>query len=310
MREHHVDLRVFHSAVETLSRQGKTPLYFAENKKVLGLIAVADAVKEDSAAAIAELKKRGHKLLLLTGDNLPTACALAAQVGNEDVRAQVLPRDKAFVVAQAQKNGAKVAMVGDGINDAPALQQADVGFAIGAGTDIASQSADVVLMKNSLSDLVTAVDLSRAVRKNIKGNLFWAFFYNAIGIPIAAGVLYPTFGIALNPMLAAACMSLSSICVCTNALRLRNWTSATAAPAALTPSKETKEELPMTKTMTIEGMMCIHCSGRVEKALNDLPGVTATVDLAAKTATVTGEVSDDVLRKAVTDAGYEVVDIK
>ena len=310
MVEHHVDMRIFNSAAETLSRQGKTPLYFAENEKVLGLIAVADAVKGDSAAAIAELKKRSHKLLLLTGDNPPTACAIAAQVGIEDVRAQVLPRDKAYAVAQAQKNGVRVAMVGDGINDAPALQQADVGFAIGGGTDIAAQSADVVLMKNSLFDLVTAVDLSRAVRKNIKGNLFWAFFYNAIGIPIAAGVLYPAFGIALNPMLAAACMSLSSVCVCTNALRLRNWTSTVVAPAAPTQPKEIKEELPMTKTMTIEGMMCTHCSGRVEKALNDLPGVTATVNLEAKTATVTGEVSDDTLRKAVTDAGYEVVDIK
>lgn len=310
MVEHHVELRAFNRAVETLSRQGKTLLYFAENEKILGMIAVADAVKEDSASAVAALKERGHKLLLLTGDNLPTACAIAAQVGIDDVRAQVLPRDKAMVVAQAQKNGAKVAMVGDGINDAPALQQADVGFAIGAGTDIAAQSADVVLMKNSLSDLVTAVDLSRAVRKNIKGNLFWAFFYNAIAIPVAAGALYPAFGITLNPMLAAACMSLSSVCVCTNALRLRNWTSTVAAPAIPIQSKETKEELPMTKTMTIKGMMCAHCSGRVEKALNDLPGVTAAVDLEAGTAAVTGEVSDDTLRKAVTDAGYEVVDIR
>ena len=309
--------------ITSLSREGKTPLFFGEKGRFLGMIAVADTLKEDSAAAVAALQAAGRRVILLTGDNEPTARAIAAQAGIPEVLAQVLPQDKAAQIARLQHQGHRVAMVGDGINDAPALQQAHVGFAIGAGTDVAVESAQVVLMKSSLQDLVTAVELSRAVLRNIKGNLFWAFFYNIIGIPIAAGALFPAFGITLNPMIAAACMSLSSVCVCTNALRLRRWqprsgekgNEKNSAKAALTKENkenfiETQEEDPMIKTITIEGMMCTHCSGRVEKALNALPGVTATVDLEAKTATVTGEVSDEALRKAVTDAGYEVVEIR
>jgi Cu+-exporting ATPase len=269
-------------------------------------------------------------VVLLTGDDRRTAEAIARQVGVERVIAQVLPQDKARCVEELQKNGRLVAMVGDGVNDAPALVTADVGLAIGAGTDVAIESADVVLMHNSLMDMVDAAALSRATLRNILQNLFWAFFYNAIGIPVAAGALYPALQLTLDPMLAAAAMSLSSVCVVSNALRLRGWKGVpadshvsldksadltdnstvhtdymnTAAPAAQ------QEEPTMQKTLTIEGMMCAHCAAHVEKALNALPGVTAVVDLAAKTAVVTGDADDEVLKKAVADAGYQVTDIR
>ena len=290
-------------AAEKLAQEGKTPLFFAEEERLLGVIAVADTVKSDSAEAIARLQALGRDVVLLTGDNERTAQAVASQIGVKRVLAQVLPQDKAQCVAQLQREGKPVAMVGDGINDAPALAKADVGLAIGAGTDIAIESADIVLMKSTLRDVVTAVELSGAVLRNIRQNLFWAFFYNAIGIPVAAGVLYPAFGITLNPMIAAAAMSLSSVCVVGNALRLRRYHTAEHFTH--------KEEATMTKTMTIEGMMCTHCSGRVESALNAIDGVSAKVDLEKKTAAVTlsADVSDEVLRKAVTDAGYEVVSI-
>lgn len=290
-------------AAEKLAQEGKTPLFFAEEERLLGVIAVADTVKSDSAEAIARLQALGRDVVLLTGDNERTAQAVASQIGVKRVLAQVLPQDKAQCVAQLQREGKRVAMVGDGINDAPALAKADVGLAIGAGTDIAIESADIVLMKSTLRDVVTAVELSGAVLRNIRQNLFWAFFYNAIGIPVAAGVLYPAFGITLNPMIAAAAMSLSSVCVVGNALRLRRYHTAEQFTH--------KEEATMTKTMTIEGMMCTHCSGRVESALNAIDGVSAKVDLEKKTATVTlsADVADEVLRKAVTDAGYEVVSI-
>ena len=290
-------------AAEKLAQEGKTPLFFAEEERLLGVIAVADTVKSDSAEAIARLQALGRDVVLLTGDNERTAQAVASQIGVKRVLAQVLPQDKAQCVAQLQREGKRVAMVGDGINDAPALAKADVGLAIGAGTDIAIESADIVLMKSTLRDVVTAVELSGAVLRNIRQNLFWAFFYNAIGIPVAAGVLYPAFGITLNPMIAAAAMSLSSVCVVGNALRLRRYHTAEYFTH--------KEEATMTKTMTIEGMMCTHCSGRVESALNAIDGVSAKVDLEKKTAAVTlsADVSDEVLRKAVTDAGYEVVSI-
>lgn len=290
-------------AAEKLAQEGKTPLFFAEEERLLGVIAVADTVKSDSAEAIARLQALGRDVVLLTGDNERTAQAVASQIGVKRVLAQVLPQDKAQCVAQLQREGKRVAMVGDGINDAPALAKADVGLAIGAGTDIAIESADIVLMKSTLRDVVTAVELSGAVLRNIRQNLFWAFFYNAIGIPVAAGVLYPAFGITLNPMIAAAAMSLSSVCVVGNALRLRRYHTAEQFTH--------KEEATMTKTMTIEGMMCTHCSGRVESALNAIDGVSAKVDLEKKTAAVTlsADVSDEVLRKAVTDAGYEVVSI-
>ena len=318
------------AAAEALAAAGKTPLYFAEEQQLLGVVAVADVVKPDSAAAIAALRRSGREVVLLTGDDRRTAEAIARQVGVERVIAQVLPQDKARCVEELQKDGRLVAMVGDGVNDAPALVTADVGLAIGAGTDVAIESADVVLMHNSLMDIVDAAALSRATLRNIRQNLFWAFFYNAIGIPVAAGVLYPALQLTLDPMLAAAAMSLSSVCVVSNALRLRGWKAAptdshvsldksahltdndtvhtdhtnTAASAAQ------QEEPTMQKTLTIEGMMCAHCAAHVEKALNALPGVSAVVDLAAKTAVVTGDAGDEALKKAVADAGYQVTDIR
>ena len=314
------DTAALRDAAARLAAQGKTPLYFAEDRQLLGVIAVADVVKPDSAAAIAALRRSGCEVVLLTGDNQRTAEAIARQVGVDRVIAQVLPQDKARCIEDLQKAGRLVAMVGDGVNDAPALVMADVGLAIGAGTDVAIESADVVLMRSSLMDIVDAAALSRATLRNIRQNLFWAFFYNSIGIPVAAGVLYPALGITLNPMIAAAAMSLSSVCVVSNALRLRGWKgsapvrrgetpantqSEPAAPAA----QHNEEEPTMKKTLSIEGMMCAHCAAHVEKALNALPGVTAAVDLAGSSAVVTGDVSDEALKKAVADAGYTVTDI-
>ena len=314
------DTAALRDAAGMLAAQGKTPLYFAEDRQLLGVIAVADVVKPDSAAAIAALRRSGCEVVLLTGDNQRTAEAIARQVGVDRVIAQVLPQDKARCIEDLQKAGRLVAMVGDGVNDAPALVTADVGLAIGAGTDVAIESADVVLMRSSLMDIVDAAALSRATLRNIRQNLFWAFFYNSIGIPVAAGVLYPALGITLNPMIAAAAMSLSSVCVVSNALRLRGWKgsapvrrgeapantqSEPAAPAA----QHNEEEPTMKKTLSIEGMMCAHCAAHVEKALNALPGVTAAVDLAGSSAVVTGDVSDEALKKAVAEAGYTVTDI-
>ena len=316
-----VSLAAMEADAHRLAEDGKTPLFFAESGRLLGCVAVADVVKPDSAKAIAALRRMGRRVVLLTGDNQRTANAIARQIGVDQVIAQVLPQDKAKCVAQLQQQGQRVAMVGDGVNDAPALAQADVGLAIGAGTDIAIESADVVLMKSSLLDIPSAMDLSRAVLRNIKQNLFWAFFYNSIGIPVAAGVLYPALHLTLNPMLAAAAMSLSSVCVVSNALRLRGWKPPVfpdqPVPTAPLPESavfqsQGKEENTVNKTIHIDGMMCAHCTGRVEKALNELPGVEATVDLAAKSAAVTctPDVSDDTLRQAVEDAGYHVTDIR
>ena len=316
-----VSLAAMESDAHRLAEDGKTPLFFAESGRLLGCIAVADVVKPDSAKAIAALRRMGRRVVLLTGDNQRTANAIARQIGVDQVIAQVLPQDKAKCVAQLQQQGQRVAMVGDGVNDAPALAQADVGLAIGAGTDVAIESADVVLMKSSLLDIPAAMDLSRAVLRNIKQNLFWAFFYNSIGIPVAAGVLYPALHLTLNPMLAAAAMSLSSVCVVSNALRLRGWKPPVfpdqPAPTAPLPESavfqsQGKEENTVNKTIHIDGMMCTHCTGRVEKALNDLPGVEATVDLDSKSAAVTctPDVSDDTLRQAVEDAGYHVTGIR
>lgn len=316
-----VSLAAMEADAHRLAEDGKTPLFFAESGRLLGCIAVADVVKPDSAKAIAALRRMGRRVVLLTGDNQRTANAIARQIGVDQVIAQVLPQDKAKCVAQLQQQGQRVAMVGDGVNDAPALAQADVGLAIGAGTDIAIESADVVLMKSSLLDIPAAMGLSRAVLRNIKQNLFWAFFYNSIGIPVAAGVLYPALHLTLNPMLAAAAMSLSSVCVVSNALRLRGWKPPVfpdqPAPTAPLPESavfqsQGKEENTVNKTIHIDGMMCAHCTGRVEKALNDLPGVEATVDLDSKSAAVTctPDVSDDTLRQAVEDAGYHVTGIR
>lgn len=316
-----VSLAAMEADAHRLAEDGKTPLFFAESGRLLGCVAVADVVKPDSAKAIAALRRMGRRVVLLTGDNQRTANAIARQIGVDQAIAQVLPQDKAKCVAQLQQQGQRVAMVGDGVNDAPALAQADVGLAIGAGTDIAIESADVVLMKSSLLDIPAAMDLSRAVLRNIKQNLFWAFFYNSIGIPVAAGVLYPALHLTLNPMLAAAAMSLSSVCVVSNALRLRGWKPSVfpdqPVPTAPLPESavfqsQGKEENTVNKTIHIDGMMCTHCTGRVEKALNDLPGVEATVDLDSKSAAVTctPDVSDDTLRQAVEDAGYHVTGIR
>ena len=327
MEEAGVDLSAWEDRAQALAAQGKTPLYFAKDTSLLGLIAVADTPKPTSRDAVAAFRSLGIDVIMLTGDNRRTAGAIGAQLGVTEVMAEVLPQDKERKVSELQSQGRKVAMVGDGINDAPALARADVGLAIGAGTDVAIESADIVLMKSDLLDAAAAVELSRATIRNIKENLFWAFFYNSLGIPLAAGVFFPLLGWQLNPMFAAAAMSLSSVCVVSNALRLRFFKSKFRAsrreenpviqqPRAVQDSNDdsstTKQggTTAMTKTMKIEGMMCAHCSGRVEKALNDLPGVTAAVNLEAGTASVTGDAPDDVLTKAVTDAGYKVVSIQ
>ena len=315
MTQKSIDLSAYADVAHRLAEEGKTPLYFAEDGRLLGILAIADSVKETSFAAIRELQEMGVKLVLLTGDNQRTARAIARQLGIDDVLSDVLPQDKESCIARLQGEGRCVAMVGDGINDAPALARADVGLAIGAGTDIAIESADVVLMKSDLRDVSAAISLSRAVIRNIKENLFWAFFYNAIGIPIAAGAFYPAFQFKLNPMFAAAAMSLSSVCVVSNALRLRGWKPNHAKTPESTQANDkdkTKEDTTMTtRTMKIEGMMCTHCSSRVEKALNAIDGVSATVDLESKTATVHAEpqVDDAALKAAVEDAGYTVVSI-
>ncbi len=327
MEEAGVDLSAWEDRAQALAAQGKTPLYFAKDTSLLGLIAVADTPKPTSRDAVAAFRSLGIDVIMLTGDNRRTAGAIGAQLGVTEVMAEVLPQDKERKVSELQSQGRKVAMVGDGINDAPALARADVGLAIGAGTDVAIESADIVLMKSDLLDAAAAVELSRATIRNIKENLFWAFFYNSLGIPLAAGVFFPLLGWQLNPMFAAAAMSLSSVCVVSNALRLRFFKSKFRAsrreenpviqqPRAVQDSNDDSSTTQqggttaMTKTMKIEGMMCAHCSGRVEKALNDLPGVTAVVNLEAGTASVTGDAPDDVLTKAVTDAGYKVVSIQ
>ncbi len=323
-----VDLGQDHMIADQLAQQGKTPLFFVQDGTPIGIIAVADTVKPTSQAAIEGLQKLGLKVVMLTGDNQRTADAIGKELGLTQVIAEVLPADKERQVAALQAQGEKVAMVGDGINDAPALARADVGLAIGAGTDVAIESADIVLMKSDLADAVTAVELSRATIRNIKQNLFWAFFYNIICIPIAAGVFYPLFQLQLSPMFAAAAMSLSSVCVVTNALRLRFFKPSIQLPCpcegadsgcAIPPTCKSDgcavpnlkgEEKSMEKKIIVEGMMCQNCVKHVTKALNDLPGVTVTVDLDSKTAIVTGEVSDDAIRAAITEAGYEVTSIQ
>ncbi len=290
------------ASVNAFSIQGKTPLLFADEREVLGVLAVADVVKPTSKEAVRQFQKYGIHVIMLTGDNEVTANAIKEQVGIDEVIAGVLPTGKEAKISALRREGHKVAMIGDGSNDAPALASADVGIAIGAGTDVAIESADIVLMKNDLLDAVGAIRLSKAVIRNIKENLFWAFFYNCIGIPLAAGVWYPLSGIKLNPMFGAAAMSLSSVCVVSNALRLR-WLKL----------KEVKEKKMKTFTLSIEGMMCGHCTGRVEKALQETAGVAeVTVSLEGKNAVVTAEdtVTAEQLKAVVTEAGYEVTDVK
>ena len=302
-------------AFEELSAQGKTPLYFGcADGTYLGAVAAADVLKADSAAAVSAMQKMKLDVVMLTGDNRQVAEAIASQAGITHIISDVLPGDKAGAVKNLQQEGRKVVMVGDGINDAPALVTADVGMAIGAGTDIAMESADVVLMSGSLGGIADAVALSKATIRNIRQNLFWALFYNCLGIPIAAGVLSP-WGIALSPMIGAAAMSCSSVFVVTNALRLRYFgikkevnTGMPAPEAAPVEIVEIKEEIKMENVIYVNGMMCPHCKARVEQVCKTVPGtVDAVVDLQAKNVTVTGEADVAALKKAIADAGYEVV---
>lgn len=337
MDEKNISLAQWDEALEHLATAGKTPLIFSDETQVIGIIGAADIVKPTSRQAIQQLKEMGVQVVMLTGDNARTAAAIQQQLNLDEVIAEVLPQDKEQQIAALQAQGKTVAMVGDGVNDAPALARADVGLAIGAGTDVALESADIVLMKNDLLDVVTAIQLSKAVIRNIKQNLFWAFFYNCLGIPLAAGVFFHWTGWLLNPMFGAAAMSFSSVFVVSNALRLR-WfrpvlpelkdaqtittepeqvqTTILADVNTANVSHETftnasKLEYQLHKTMKIEGMTCSHCQNAVTKALNALDGVTATVNLEEKTASIisNGSVDDAALKQAVLDAGYQVVSL-
>lgn len=320
MNEHRISTAGLETEAERFAKEGKTALYIASGQRLLGILAVADQVKDTSAEAIRELEKMGLSVVMLTGDHEKTAKAIQKQLGITRVVAEVLPQDKEQEVRRLQEEGHKVAMVGDGINDAPALARADVGIAIGAGTDVAIESADIVLMKSDLLDAAAAIQLSRAVIRNIKENLFWAFGYNAIGIPLAIGLFYPILHWQMTPMFGSAAMSFSSVLVVSNALRLKGFKptfyknrkpSVQAAPEAAPAAEEIKEDVTMKKTMKIEGMMCGHCTGRVDKVLNALEGVRAEVSLEDKAAylTIEGEVSDELLKKTVEDEGYQVIEI-
>lgn len=329
LKENGLSVDAVQKEIETLAQAGKTPLLFACDGKLAGIIAVADTIRETSRAAIRRFKDLGLHVVMLTGDNRMTAEAIRKELNIETAISDVLPTEKEAHIRALQEKGRKVAMVGDGINDAPALTRADIGIAIGAGTDIAIESADVVLMKDSLNDAAAAIELSRAVVRNIHMNLFWAFFYNILGIPVAAGALFPAFAIRLSPMIGSAAMSLSSVCVVTNALRLRFFrrkapavlpeetipakeaTACPVIPAAEENSDTTSENMKgvcsMKKVLSVEGMMCAHCKMHVEKALSAIDGVEeAVADLEKKQATVTlsKDVPDQVLIDAVTEAGY------
>ena len=328
MAEQNISLEKMQERLGALADEGKTPMLFADEKQLLGILSVADVVKSTSREAVRQLKEEGIEVVMLTGDNKRTAEAIRRQLDIDTVIAEVLPQDKEREIVRLQEQGKKVAMVGDGVNDAPALARADVGMAIGAGTDVAIESADVVLMKNDLLDAVTAIRLSKAVIRNIKQNLFWAFFYNSLGIPVAAGVFYHAFGLKLNPMIGAAAMSLSSIFVVTNALRLRKFkVSKMKHPETdkereavlqsneytenVTAQEVQKEEMIMI-TMKINGMMCPHCQAAVKKALEAFEGVSADVNLEEKAAYISasGEVDKEALKNAVVEAGYEVVSVE
>lgn len=327
LEENHIPVpKAAQDVIDGMADQGQTPLLVADGQELLGVIGVSDQVKESSLEAVAAWREMGVHVIMLTGDNKRTAEAVRRNLGLEEVVAEVLPQDKEKKITGLKKQGRHVAMIGDGINDAPALAAADVGMAIGAGTDVAMESADIILMKSDLRDAVTAMRLSRFVIRNIKQNLFWAFFYNSIGIPLAAGLLYPAFNLKLNPMFGAAAMSLSSIFVVGNALRLRGFKSSFGkkenrnrearqelqAAVNHTITRKGKEVKEMKKTIHIEGMSCGHCTGRVQKALESLEGVAQVeMSLEEKTAVVTlsGEIADDMLKTAVTEAGYEVTGI-
>lgn len=310
MEENKINVEEIKNETQRFLEQGKTVLYFADEKHVIGAISVADTIKESSFGAIQQLKNKKIEVVMLTGDNSVVASTIGEKLGLDKVVSEVLPQDKEKEVEKLQKEGKRVAFVGDGINDSPALAKADVGLAIGSGTDIAIDSADVVLIKNSLQDVVTAIDLSKAVIRNIKMNLFWAFFYNCIGIPIAAGIFYLSLGIRLNPMIGAAAMSLSSVCVVTNALRLRKF-KPVGVDAHIDPMVKNikKEEKIMTKTILIEGMQCNHCKMSVEKALSAIDGITKVeVSLENKSATIefTKEIEDSKIREVIEEAGFTV----
>lgn len=305
MQERNIEFNDFDKISFNFAEEGKTPLFFAKGTKILGVVAVADSIKNTSKEAVQKLKNMGMTVVMLTGDNAKTALAIQKQINVNYFIAEVFPQDKEKQIAKLQHEGKKVAMIGDGINDAPSLVKADVGIAIGAGTDIAIESADIVLMKNDLLDVVTTLQLSKRVIQNIKQNLFWAFFYNVLGIPLAAGLFYSINGLKLNPMFAAAAMSLSSVFVVTNALRLKRFKS--SVDNNLKNTNDMKQ-----KVIEIEGMSCAHCSARVEKALNAIDGVDAKVTLSEKIARVilSKDVSDKTLKEAVEKEGYTVKEIR
>lgn len=315
MKQNNIDPAEFVSKAEQAAESGAIPLYAAVNGKFAGIITAADPIKPTSAEAIYMMKEMGLKTIMLTGDNSKTAEAIRRELGIDEVYAELLPKDKTDMINKLREKGERTAMIGDGINDAPALAAADVGMALGAGQDIAIESADIVLMKSDLRDAAEAVRLSRATMRNIKQNLFWALFYNALGIPLAAGLFFPIFKWQLNPMFGAAAMSLSSVCVVTNALRLNLFKSKKndiPEKSSSTDNLQRKEVTTMKKTMFINGMMCNHCTGMVTKVLNAIDGVSAEVSLENKCAYIelSKEVSDDVLVNAVTEAGYEVKGIE
>lgn len=316
MKENNIDYSKFEKVINDLAKKGKTPLCFSDDSILFGVIAVADTIKPTSKKAIEEFKNMGINIVMLTGDNKNTAEAIRKELNIDKIIAEVLPQDKEKEVRKIQESGKKVAMIGDGINDAPALARADVGIAIGAGTDIAIESADIVLMKSDLLDGVTTIKLSKAVIKNIKENLFWAFFYNAIGIPLAAGVFYNILGWKLNPMFGAFAMSLSSVCVVSNALRLKlfkAYDKNIINEENFENEFEEGEDEEMKKIVRVDGMNCSHCQAKVESALSALDGVSeAKVNLKKKIAVVTleKEVNDDTLLKAVNDAGFTGVSVE
>ena len=305
---------------ESMAEDGKTPLFFARGEKLIGVIAVADVVKPTSRQAVQELSSMGIEVVMLTGDHAKTAEAIRRQVGVDRVVAEVFPQDKEKEIRRLQGEGKKVAMVGDGINDAPALARADVGIAIGAGTDVAIESADIVLMKSDLLDVSTAIQLSKAVIRNIKQNLFWAFIYNIIGIPVAAGLFYLPFGLKLNPMIGAFAMSFSSVFVVSNALRLRLFQAKHISHEGAdmefeqeNNKKESKGATQMEKILNIEGMVCMNCVKHVDKALREVEGIKeVTVSLADKEARVqlNKDVPDGVLKAVIEDAGYQLASIR
>lgn len=311
MKQNSIDVSVMSTKSAEIAKMGAVPLYTAVDGRCAGIITVADPVKKTSKEAVDMLKSIGIKTIMLTGDNTVTAETIRKQLGIDEVHAELLPQDKTSVIKELQFDEERVAMIGDGINDAPALAVADVGIAVGAGQDIAIEAADIILMKNDLRDAVEAIRLSKATIRNIKQNLFWALFYNALGIPLAAGLFYPIFHWQLNPMFGAAAMSLSSVCVVANALRLNFFKMQKSTDKPHTIESPHKEVNVMKRTMKINGMMCSHCTGMVTKVLNAIDGVSAEVSLEDKCAYIelSKEVSDDVLKNAVTEAGYDVVSL-